>query len=69
MHYCGKKVKEQRLIAGLSREELAVKAGLHSRTIFRAENNRDVHVSSFRKIATALEIPIANFIVKEEQPA
>jgi len=58
----GQKVREERVRQGLSQEELAARAGVH-RTyigmIERAEKN--ITLESIEKIATALNIRIADF--------
>jgi len=58
----GQKVREERVRQGLSQEELAARAGVH-RTyigmIERAEKN--ITLESIEKIATALNIRIAEF--------
>lgn len=58
----GQKVREERVRQGLSQEELAARAGVH-RTyigmIERAEKN--ITLESIEKIATALDIRIADF--------
>ncbi|MDD9853797.1 MAG: helix-turn-helix transcriptional regulator [Deltaproteobacteria bacterium] len=58
----GQKVREERVRQGLSQEELAARAGVH-RTyigmIERAEKN--ITLESIEKIATALNLRIADF--------
>lgn len=58
----GQKVREERVRRGFSQEELAARAGVH-RTyigmIERAEKN--ITLESIEKIATALNIRIADF--------
>ena len=58
----GQKVREERVRLGLSQEDLAARAGVH-RTyigmIERAEKN--ITLESIEKIATALNIRIADF--------
>lgn len=58
----GQKVREERVRRGFSQEELAARAGVH-RTyigmIERAEKN--ITLESIEKIATALDIRIADF--------
>ncbi len=59
----GNKVREQRLLLGLSQEELAGRAGVH-RTyigmIERAEKN--ITLANIEKIAKALNFPMGNLI-------
>jgi transcriptional regulator with XRE-family HTH domain len=51
----GEKVRELRQARGLSQEQLAVKAGLYSRTIRRIEQGEDFTFGSLTAIATALD--------------
>ncbi len=53
----GKKIKELRLRAGYSQEELASKAGLHRTYISDIERGeRNVSVENIKKIADALNV-------------
>lgn len=53
----GKKIKELRLRAGYSQEELAFKAGLHRTYISDIERGeRNVSVENIKKIADALNV-------------
>ena len=53
----GKKIKELRLCAGYSQEELASKAGLHRTYMSDIERGeRNVSVENIKKIADALNV-------------
>ena len=52
------KVKEYRKQAGLTREQLAVAAGITGRTVENIEAGKDTRVSTLRAIAKALDISV-----------
>ncbi len=58
----GKRVREERLKKKLSQEELATKAGVHRTYIGMVERaEKNITLLNIEKIATALEINIADF--------
>ncbi len=66
----GKRIKEARQEAGLTREQLAVKAGLTSLTIWKLESagGGNPLLSTIQAIADALGKPITWFLAEEGQP-
>ena len=63
----GEKVREERHRLGLSQEELASRAGVHSTyigMIERAEKN--ITLENIEKIAKALEIPLGKIMTLEK---
>ena len=55
----GSRLKELRLDKGLSQEKLAQAADISKQTVVNIENGADANVSTIRKLATALNVPIA----------
>jgi transcriptional regulator with XRE-family HTH domain len=58
----GQRVRELRLQAGLSQEELATKAGLHRNYTGRIERaEQDIGITALSRIAEALNVSLAEF--------
>jgi transcriptional regulator with XRE-family HTH domain len=64
----GDRVRQHRQNQGLSQEQLAVKAGLYSRTIRRIEQGEDFTFGSLAAIAAALDIDPAA-LMSDDNPA
>lgn len=64
----GEKVKSLRELAGMTQGELAEKAGLETKSaISKIENNqRTTPFATAKRIASALNIPVANLIEESE---
>jgi transcriptional regulator with XRE-family HTH domain len=61
--YIGKRLKDQRFRAGLTQEELALKAGTTQTTVARIERDAvQPEVTTVRKLAAALGITIADLL-------
>lgn len=61
--YIGKRVKDARFRAGLTQAELAEKAGTTQTTVARIERDAvQPEVTTIRKLAGALGIPIADLL-------
>lgn len=59
----GKLLKQKRLNAGLTQEQLAKRIGLKSSThISRIENDANVQLATIEKLANALNCPLTDFI-------
>lgn len=56
------RLREKRDAAGVSREKLAAKAGVSLSTVLRIEQGSGAHLSSLRKIAGALEVPLSELV-------
>ncbi len=56
------KVKEYRLKAGMTQEELSVKSGVNRTTISALENGNEVNVSVkiLKKISECLQVPVSD---------
>lgn len=64
----GEKIRTYRLRANLSQADLADKVGVHLNTISRWERDEtteEMPISSLRKLAEALSVPVAD-LIKEE---
>jgi transcriptional regulator with XRE-family HTH domain len=67
MVYIGKRLKNRRLRAGLTQEELAVKAGTTQTTVARIERDAvEPEVKTVRKLAKALGTTPADLIPEED---
>jgi transcriptional regulator with XRE-family HTH domain len=64
----GSRIRQLRQDQGLSQEQLAVKAGLYSRTIRRIEQGEDFTFGSLTAIAVALDLPLAELVDEVEGP-
>lgn len=60
----GVKVRIAREAAGLSQQSLASRASLAVRTVARVEAGEDSTLGTFRAIAEALGVPVADLIVE-----
>ena len=61
--YIGKTLKDKRIRAGFTQQELADASGLTQTTIARIENDRtEPEVSTLRKLAKALDITISDLL-------
>ena len=60
--YVGSRVKQTRLAAGYSLEDLAVTCGLTSAEITRIEDGIEIDIQHLKRIAPALQISIENLI-------
>lgn len=66
----GQTLKSLRVAAGLSREQLAVKAGVSGSTIIRAELGKNIpYAVSLRRIADALGVTVARLLGEPEVAA
>ena len=58
----GTRIRELRLAAGISQEELAARADLHRNYVSSIERGqRDVGVGALQRVATALGVSLADF--------
>ena len=61
----GDKLKNARLAAGLTQEELAAKCGMKKQSISRYENSeREPNIRTAKKLADALNIPLESLAVE-----
>jgi transcriptional regulator with XRE-family HTH domain len=61
--HIGKTLKDKRIRAGFTQQELADASGLTQTTIARIENNHtEPEVSTLRKLAAALDITISDLL-------
>lgn len=60
--YVGNRVKQTRLAAGYSLDDLAVTCGLTSAEITRIEDGVEIDIQHLKRIAPALQISIENLI-------
>jgi transcriptional regulator with XRE-family HTH domain len=60
--YVGNRVKQTRLAAGYSLEDLAVTCGLTSAEITRIEDGVEIDMQHLKRIAPALQISIESLI-------
>lgn len=60
--YVGNRVKQTRLAAGYSLDDLAVTCGLTSAEITRIEDGIEIDMQHLRRIAPALQISIESLI-------
>jgi transcriptional regulator with XRE-family HTH domain len=62
----GKKIRQLRLKAGLSQEDLAHQVGLTAHTIWRLENDPSVNprLETLRAVAKALGVPLSEIFGK-----
>jgi transcriptional regulator with XRE-family HTH domain len=54
----GARIRQARLAAGLTREQLAVSAGIASRTVTRVENGEDATMGTIIALADVLGLTI-----------
>lgn len=64
----GQNMRTTRLSQGLSQEQLAGRAGLHSTEISRLERGvRDPRLSTIVRIAQALNVPLAALVERTDE--
>lgn len=64
----GKAVKDARIAAGMTAEELSNAAGLSLKTITNVESGKEVEIQTLRRIADALKTPYEKLLVQEQRP-
>lgn len=63
----GSRLREVRVLRALTQEQLAGKAGLGTNTVARIERDEtEPHMTSIRKLATALDVDPAELISERE---
>lgn len=62
IHHVGNRVKQSRLAAGYSLDDLALTCGLTSAEILRIEDGVEIDMQHLRRIAPALQIPLDTLI-------
>ena len=61
------KVKQQRLLLNLSKEELSLKLGLDNSYISKLENCRiNITIDNLEKIAVFFKVPVKEFFVSDK---
>jgi transcriptional regulator with XRE-family HTH domain len=61
----GIRLREARLTAGYSREQLAVRAGVASRTVTRVENGEDATMGTVAALAEVLGLTIVIIVADD----
>jgi transcriptional regulator with XRE-family HTH domain len=65
----GDRIRSERLHQNLTQDDVYLAAGIARWTYQRAESGEEITVSTLRRIAWVLDVPLAYLLADEEDPA